>query len=276
MAALAVLEANLTSLAFNSPVAGLNGSDPVRYDAGQLVNVSWTTPYEYTTLELWQGPNEEGSFALDVLAANFTQNVTSFMWNATASEGDESMQRSFLRLQKGDLPNTCDRCTADSAIFRVSDPTARTSCSSSSATPSTVAPTPAAAVATSSVPSSYSHSGISERARLGIGLGVGLGVGALMIILGILLFGLNRRKKRRQAHQHTYGQPDAVRNSLASAGADSWMSKHSSKMSYHSRFEFETPDGSVKEGSEALWPRTEKPSWLQRAPSKPKNPFFRS
>ncbi|KAK4497997.1 hypothetical protein PRZ48_010653 [Zasmidium cellare] len=269
MAALAVLEANLTSLAFTSPVGGLNGSDPVRYDVGQLVNVRWTTPYEYTTLELWQGPSEAGSFSLDVLAANYTQNVTSFVWNATASGGAETEQRSFLRLQKGDSPNTCEECTADSAVFRVSDPNARPTISS------TVAPT-SAADATSSPSPSSSHSDLSESARLGIGLGVGLGVGALVVLLGILLFCLNRRKKSQQAHQHAHGPPNEARDSLASAGADSWMSKHSSKMSYHSRFEFETPDGSVKEGSEALWPRNQKPSWLQRAPSKAKNPFFRS
>lgn len=157
----------------------------------------------------------------------------------------------------------------DSAGFRI-NPGA--SSSSTSSVPPTIVPTPAEATTTVS-PSSP---GISDSARLGIGLGVGLGVGALVVILGILLFCLNRRKKRQQAQQHPNGEPDEVRSSLASAGADSWMSKHSSKMSYHSRFEFETPDGSVKEGSEALWPRTEKPGWLQRAPSKPKSPFFRS
>lgn len=63
--ALAVLEANLTSLAFTSPFAGFAGA----YRVGQLVNVSWTTPFEYTTLELWETSNEEGPlFAIDVLA----------------------------------------------------------------------------------------------------------------------------------------------------------------------------------------------------------------
>lgn len=201
--------------------------------------------------------------------ANCTQNVTSFLWNATVLGGVGALPNSFFRLQKGDAPNTCDECTANSAGFLVNP---RASTSSTSSVPPTTVPTPAAAT-TSNTPSS---SGISEGARLGIGLGVGLGVGALVIILGILFFCLNRRKKRQQAHRSPPGEPDEVRNSLASAGADSWMSKHSSKMSYHSRFEFETSDGSVKEGSKALWPRTEKPSWLQRAPSKAKSPFFRS
>lgn len=63
--ALAVLEANLTSLAFTEPFAGFAGA----YRVGELVNVSWTTPFEYTTLELWEGSKEKsGPFAFDVLA----------------------------------------------------------------------------------------------------------------------------------------------------------------------------------------------------------------
>lgn len=209
------------------------------------------------------------------------------MWNASTLDEAMTAEKVFFRLQKGDAPNTCERCTADSATFRLSDPNAQSSSSSTQTMSSTVMsstvmsstamPTPAAA-STSASPTPE-PSGISEGARLGIGLGVGLGVGAILLVLGIFLFCLNRRKKRRHANPPTSeraGGFEETRTSFASAGADSWMSKHSSKQSYHSRFEFETPQGYVRPGSEELWSRSEKPSWLQRAPSKPKIPFFRS
>lgn len=67
MAALAVLQANL-SLAFTSPYVGANGWDLLRYDVGRQVNITWRTPYEYTTLAVWREADGDGSFVTNVLA----------------------------------------------------------------------------------------------------------------------------------------------------------------------------------------------------------------
>lgn len=49
------------SLGFTS---AFNGS----YSIGQEVDLTWNSPYELTSLEVWQGPNGAGSYAVDTLA----------------------------------------------------------------------------------------------------------------------------------------------------------------------------------------------------------------
>lgn len=61
MAGLVVLQA--AQLGFISP-NGLFGA----FEPGSQVNVSWTTPWPLTTLEIWRGPSQDdGSYNVDVL-----------------------------------------------------------------------------------------------------------------------------------------------------------------------------------------------------------------
>ncbi|KAM3420201.1 hypothetical protein BST61_g3492 [Cercospora zeina] len=68
MAALEVLQsAQRATLQFTAPLEGFANPEP-----GRSLAVSWNTPWELTTLELWTGPGLDGSYAVDVLAANST------------------------------------------------------------------------------------------------------------------------------------------------------------------------------------------------------------
>lgn len=61
--------ATAETLSFISPNAENlpNGTGPA-YTIGETIDVSWTTPFNLTTLEIWQGPVSEGRFLHEVLA----------------------------------------------------------------------------------------------------------------------------------------------------------------------------------------------------------------
>lgn len=50
-------------LAFTKPVK----LDPSQHALNSKVEVAWTTPFENTNLEIWQGPRADGSFAVESL-----------------------------------------------------------------------------------------------------------------------------------------------------------------------------------------------------------------
>lgn len=61
MAALVVLQA--AQLGFITPIGVVN-----TLEAGSQVNVSWTSPWPLTTLQLWRGPSaDDGSYTVDIL-----------------------------------------------------------------------------------------------------------------------------------------------------------------------------------------------------------------
>ncbi|KAF2217463.1 hypothetical protein CERZMDRAFT_92110 [Cercospora zeae-maydis SCOH1-5] len=233
MSALEVLQsAERTTLQFTAPLEGFGNPEP-----GRSLDVSWSTPWVLTTLELWIGPAQDGSYAVDVLAANLTQDVTTYLWDVP--DNDQQDTRFQLRLQKGDRPNDCAQCVASTSSFRVESAVTRqtspTADNISSAMPN--APT-------------SSTSALSRKVQLGVGLGVGLGL-PFVIALMTFLF-LYRRKRHRRQHQiqqlnnvhRRHQKLMADRDLRHSTGAYSSVSKFS-ETSYHGPFEFEE-GGKVK------------------------------
>jgi hypothetical protein len=55
-------------LGFVSPSVSATGSQQVQYVVGDEVAVEWTSPFEYTTLEVWQGPKDDGTWVVNTLA----------------------------------------------------------------------------------------------------------------------------------------------------------------------------------------------------------------
>ncbi|KXS94411.1 hypothetical protein AC578_9490 [Pseudocercospora eumusae] len=280
MAALEVLRA--AQLGFVSPAAG----GALRYTPGQQVYVSWHTPWAFTNLEVFQGPREDGTFAVNVLGARLPQSETTYLWNSSSLLGSELSAPFYFRLQKSDLPNDCDTCAANSPSFAVLESNSATSTSTSTAAASTstmeASPTSAAPAATTTAPdvaaaaSSYiaaqtakTYDGLSTGAKLGIGLGVGLGSALLAALLVTAVFFMRRRKRRFSEQEPTFDAVDREKElSLAQSQMQepvpvhsrpqteySFLTKSSGKTkSYHGPFEFEDEqNGTPRPGSERLF-----------------------
>ncbi|PIA92629.1 hypothetical protein CB0940_04702 [Cercospora beticola] len=257
MAALEVLQsAQRATLEFTAP---LEGSADLK--AGESVDVAWNTPWELTTLELWRGPARDGSFAVNVLAANLTQDVTTYLWNVPDNE-DQAIPFQ-LRLQKGDQPSECAECVASTSSFQIESAASR----QTSPTADTTSSPPAAAPASS-------RPALSREVQLGVGLGVGLGIPFVVTLVAFIF--LCRRKRQRRQHQiqqlnnvHRRQQElMSDRDLRFSTGAYSSVSRFSEK-SYHGPFEFEEEPGKVKPGWERLFGRNGLP--FLAAPEKAKD-----
>ena len=74
MAALKVLQ-DAAKLEFVAPTGVLLCENRIC----EKVAVAWNTPYELTTLEVWLGPAEDGSFAVDVLGGELRSCSLSWM-----------------------------------------------------------------------------------------------------------------------------------------------------------------------------------------------------
>ncbi|PPJ58566.1 hypothetical protein CBER1_06689 [Cercospora berteroae] len=115
MAALVVLQA--AQLGFITPIGVAN-----TLEAGSQVNVSWTSPWPLTTLQLWRGPSaDDGSYTVDILGENLPPTTNSYPWMAPGaeSEANQFSPEIYFRLQKSDLPNECEQCVASSSVFTV-------------------------------------------------------------------------------------------------------------------------------------------------------------
>lgn len=55
--------AGISPLSFVSPSADLT-----TFNKSQQINVTWTTPFDFTTVEVYQGPMEDGSYVSDIIA----------------------------------------------------------------------------------------------------------------------------------------------------------------------------------------------------------------
>ncbi|KAI5360902.1 hypothetical protein Slin15195_G088160 [Septoria linicola] len=167
MAGLVVLQA--AQLGFITP-NGLFGA----FEPGSQVNVSWTSPWPLTTLEIWRGPSQDdGSYNVDVLGANLTSSTTSYPYQVPGASSEENAfsPQVYFRLQKSDMPNQCENCVASSPVFQIAaagaalPPSGGSSASESSAaaTPTTAATTAAVVggIATTSAASTESESATS-------------------------------------------------------------------------------------------------------------------
>ncbi|CAK3908724.1 Hypothetical predicted protein [Lecanosticta acicola] len=233
---------NVTNLAGISPLAFISPtSDATTYNTSQQINVTWTTPFEFTTVRVFQGPLEDGSYVSDILAANFTRNMTSLWREAGAVMMANLSAPLHFQLQKGHQPNDCDACVLNSVQLRISNASVPATMSQAAAE----ATAPAAAV-----PARMDDD--SRTVRLGVGIGVGLGLGFLILIGGVMLLALRRRKQRRQARERELEERrllEAVADKQRhSSGTESWMTGMT-----HKQFEFEGPDGTPREGWESLF-----------------------
>lgn len=55
--------AGISPLSFVSPTADLT-----TFNKSQQINVTWTTPFDFTTVKVFQGPLEDGSYVSDIIA----------------------------------------------------------------------------------------------------------------------------------------------------------------------------------------------------------------
>ncbi|KAK3109676.1 hypothetical protein LTR53_016810, partial [Teratosphaeriaceae sp. CCFEE 6253] len=200
------------TLQFTEPAANaltaLSGT-AANHTLGEEVRIAWQTGYELTTLRVWQGPRADGSLVGEVLAANQTQDETSFTWMAT-SIGGLSLTRPF-RFELTDAEGTS---SADSSTFYVvrstaSTSTSRMSSASTSPTSSAASSTTTDVAAAATTPAPPSTDQVSHRRALDLGLGLGLGIPFMLALLGLCAFCLIRRRKnkRRSANLPRGHQP---------------------------------------------------------------------
>ncbi|KAF2213560.1 hypothetical protein CERZMDRAFT_96392 [Cercospora zeae-maydis SCOH1-5] len=104
-------------LAFTEPTK----LDPSQHALNSKINAAWTTPFQYTNLELWQGPRADGSFAVISLLKNAPQNTTTYTWKAAPLDDMDFAPPFHFRLQKSDGDNLCDGCVVGSVTFSVAN-----------------------------------------------------------------------------------------------------------------------------------------------------------
>lgn len=262
-------------LAFVSP----SGGGSVQYEEGKEMAIEWTTPFERTNLEVWQGPHRDGAFAMKTLvcrcqdrmsrmrsgnADNTTANggpdQTSYSWTAQSLDETDLTRTFHFRLQKSDQPNLCPGCTAQSEVFRVGDSTKIVT------VPANVTP----------LPPDQNDTGLPRQDRLMIGLSIG--IAAFVVISFVTLVVCTQRYRNTQARraQDLAEQEciDAEQRELArqpiplqldeltrcsTTYADSCRSWTTSKQSIHNRpksdvaaVEIEHVDGEIGPGWETL------------------------
>ena len=83
------------TLEFLSPAANALTAlgDEVRYDDGEVVEVQWRSDYDDTNLEVWQGPQDDGTFVVRSLGSESRTCV----WMGTTSAADIVMQATSRR-----------------------------------------------------------------------------------------------------------------------------------------------------------------------------------
>lgn len=249
-------------LAFLSPRRG----DVTHYDVDEEVSIQWQTPFESTNLEVWQGPNEGGSFAMRTLigkrrdvravllyadrrVANTTGNT--FHWKAQALDGMTFHHDFHFRLQKGSQPNFCTECSANSETFYLS----------------TLSNLPNAPQARAMSPEMRKSTGggLSTKDRVGLAVGLGIGIALLTASLTVLLL---IRKSRRQVDEgkqkehsqrsakeldaHAHWIAETCRSSTYAPSCTT-VSTNNRPKSYLEAFEFQDIDGSIREGWSSLF-----------------------
>ncbi|KAH9845847.1 hypothetical protein Tdes44962_MAKER00057 [Teratosphaeria destructans] len=257
IAPLASAQQSSSALAFTEPAAnaltalGLSTA----YESGSTVTIAWTTPFEGTTLLVFQGPLDDGSYESETIAESLPSSETSTTWTASVIDGASNASALHFQLQNADDP-TCDGCSADSLEFHIreqvvssttSNPTASSTTSSMTSSASTSAAatittsnsaTATSATATSATSTqnvavgaaatsssatssaelvSDSHTDHSHHALdLGLGIGLGLGIPLLLALLGLCIFFALRRRKKARLSQLPRGQrPQSMTRSMA-------------------------------------------------------------
>lgn len=250
--------------------------DASHYNLGNKVEVEWTTPFEYTNLEIWQGPRLDSSFAMSSLLSGFSllsivlvyvrrltgygsenasADITSFTWKAKPLDDLDFLPAFHFRLQRGDGENFCDGCIATSIDFRVSN----------------MAENGESVLSSSSKGKS---GGLSGQDKLMIGLSIGIASAVVIAFLSLVCctqryLKFRRRCCRRKRLQAMHPDWLAETSLLKEFNADredhglrsqcySLASTKGSRdtdrpKSYLEAFEFEDIDGELRPGWEALF-----------------------
>jgi hypothetical protein len=212
------------------------------YTAGQYVTVSWTTPFEKTNLLVYQ--LKETAYAYQVLALEFSQNKTFYVWTAGAVDGQPlTSAHPFHFVLENSDSYSCQGCVTLSKDFNVRKGNAQVSSSASSSSSSTttaVAPenhqtktgqstrnsqtnghsstngqaTQASQTSgpgsTASAAGSTGQDQVTSSSKstlhhdLSIGLGVGLGLGIPLLLAIIGVCFLLARRRRKQRQRFSY------------------------------------------------------------------------
>ncbi|KAI5364007.1 hypothetical protein Slin15195_G096620 [Septoria linicola] len=229
--------------------------DASHYNLGNKVEVEWTTPFEYTNLEIWQGPRVDSSFAMDSLLKNVSADTTSFTWKAKPLDDLDFLPAFHFRLQKGDGENFCDGCIATSIDFRVSN----------------MAENGESVLSSSSKGKS---GGLSGQDKLMIGLSIGIASAVVIAFLSLVCctqrylkfrWRFCRRKRLQAMHPDWLAETSLLKEFNADREDHGLQSRcyilASTKgsrdtgrpKSYLEAFEFEAIDGELRPGGEALF-----------------------
>jgi hypothetical protein len=218
-----------------TPVVG--GAALPHYTVGEYVTVQWTTPFEETNLLVYQ--LKETAYAYEVLALNYLQNVTFYVWTAGAVDGEPlNTDHPFHFVLENGKSYSCVGCVTQSPQFNVrraqpqaastSTTSSTSSAAGASATPTTqtqTQQTPQTQTQTqhshesTSTPSASGVAGQQDQAMpapssskshhdlsVGLGVGLGLGIPLLLAIAGLCFFlARRRRKQRRRVSYHPTG-----------------------------------------------------------------------
>lgn len=123
-------------LAFTGPSIQSSTS----YTEGELVTVSWTTPFNETNLLVYQ--LKETAYAYEILALRFQQSVTYYVWNAGAVDGEPlNSDHPFHFVLENSDSYACQGCVAQSDEFDVRPANSAAGTSTSSLSTSTSAST---------------------------------------------------------------------------------------------------------------------------------------
>ncbi|GIZ48753.1 hypothetical protein CKM354_001180300 [Cercospora kikuchii] len=172
-------------LAFTKPVK----LDPSQHALNSKVEVAWTTPFENTNLEIWQGPRADGSFAVESLLKNASQDTTTYTWKAKPLDNMNFAPPFHFRLQKGDGDNLCDGCVADSLPLSVAN----------------VGVNDNSVLTSTANPNSGNH-GLSGQSKLMIGLSIGIAA-AVVTAFVTLVCCTQRDKSPRSAQRRARKRP---------------------------------------------------------------------
>ncbi|KAI7460656.1 hypothetical protein KC357_g8922 [Hortaea werneckii] len=227
-------------------------SGGLSYEQGEQVEVKWTSDFEATNVDVYQG--EDGAYALESLGRNLPPSNTSLTWTASAILGTNLSLPFHFQLSNG-----AGSTQVSSLDFYVrQDASASSSTSTSSSTPTSSsdsqATTSAASTTSSTISSSTGSStnnpisgaaadrnssdnsdGSNEDLKLGLGIGLGVGIPLLLALLACLIFCCWRRRKRQRASTLPRGRkPQHIRDtSIATGGSDVMQQTESQEPMFH-------------------------------------------
>ncbi|KAK5168657.1 uncharacterized protein LTR77_005966 [Saxophila tyrrhenica] len=126
-------------LAFTAPDLSSTGDNG--FTVGQDVRISWTTPFNETSLILFER-GDDGDWAFDTLAVNNAQSDTSLVWRVDTIQQSNLGNLMYFAIENGN-DITCDGCVLKSPFFELSEGSESGSSPASSRAPSLTRSRPA-------------------------------------------------------------------------------------------------------------------------------------